>query len=99
MRDSAIYSASAELNATAGCSFEPNAIRQLPRKMRYPVRERREAFQEAQSESTWPDRSHGSCSPLYVCAGVEQAMVHCAFHITHDISEGSVVLRAVTAEF
>ena len=50
--DRAMYSASAELNATAGCSLEPNAIRQLHRKMRYPVRDRLVAFQAAQSEST-----------------------------------------------
>ena len=49
--DRAMYSASVELRATDGCSTLPKTIRLPLRKIKYPVRERRDPFHCAQSES------------------------------------------------
>ena len=63
-QDSAMYSASAELRATDGCSTLPKAIRFPLRKIKYPVRERRDPFHCAQLESSQTTITHPSLVSL-----------------------------------
>ena len=58
--DSAMYSASAKLSATADCNLLPKQIRSPLRRMSHPVRDLRDALQFDQSESTCPATSQGS---------------------------------------
>ena len=62
--DSAMYSASAELRATAGCNLIPKHMRSPFRRMSQPVRERLVSLHEAQSESTEALITHGSLGVL-----------------------------------
>ena len=62
--DSAMYSDSAELRATAGCNLLPKQTRAPFRYIRHPVRERLVSLHEAQSESTEALTTHGSVGDL-----------------------------------
>ena len=62
--DSAMYSASAELRATAGWSLLPKHIKSLFNQMSQPVRERLVSLHDAQSESTEALSVHGSAGDL-----------------------------------
>ena len=58
--DRAMYSASVELRATDGCSTLPKTIRLPLRKIKYPVRERRDPFHCDQSKSSQITITHPS---------------------------------------
>ena len=66
MCESAMYSASAELSATDGCSLLPKAIRHLFSQISHPVRERLDPFHVAQSESHLAFNNHAAVIDLKV---------------------------------